>query len=88
MIAALEQSVRQVLGRAAELIASPGTYDHKHIARIAGVPTASRTGRAFSISRISRTSGAAIDDLVERDEDHRACDARPDGPARVIITAS
>jgi succinyl-diaminopimelate desuccinylase len=27
-----------VLGRPASLIASPGTYDHKHVARIAGVP--------------------------------------------------
>jgi succinyl-diaminopimelate desuccinylase len=27
-----------VLGRTPELIASPGTYDHKHVARIAGVP--------------------------------------------------
>jgi succinyl-diaminopimelate desuccinylase len=38
VIAALEQSIRSVLGRPAELIASPGTYDHKHVARIAGIP--------------------------------------------------
>jgi succinyl-diaminopimelate desuccinylase len=38
VIAALEQSIQRVLGRRAELIASPGTYDHKHVARIAGVP--------------------------------------------------
>ena len=38
VIAALEQSIQRVLGRRAERIASPGTYDHKHVARIAGIP--------------------------------------------------
>jgi succinyl-diaminopimelate desuccinylase len=38
VIAALDHAIRSVLGRPAELIASPGTYDHKHVARIAGVP--------------------------------------------------
>jgi succinyl-diaminopimelate desuccinylase len=38
VIAALERSIRSVLGRRAELVASPGTYDHKHVARIAGIP--------------------------------------------------
>ena len=38
MIAALEQSIERVLARPAQRIASPGTYDHKHVARIAGIP--------------------------------------------------
>jgi succinyl-diaminopimelate desuccinylase len=38
VISALERSIQSVLGRRAELIASPGTYDHKHVARIAGIP--------------------------------------------------
>ena len=38
VIAALEQAIHGVLGRRADLIASPGTYDHKHVARIAGIP--------------------------------------------------
>jgi succinyl-diaminopimelate desuccinylase len=38
VIGALEAAIRRVLGRRPELIASPGTYDHKHFARIAGVP--------------------------------------------------
>jgi len=38
VIAALEQSIESILGRRAELIASPGTYDHKHVTRIAGIP--------------------------------------------------
>jgi succinyl-diaminopimelate desuccinylase len=38
VIGALRASIERVLGRTPELIASPGTYDHKHVARIAGVP--------------------------------------------------
>ncbi|HET6957122.1 MAG TPA: acetylornithine deacetylase/succinyl-diaminopimelate desuccinylase family protein [Vicinamibacterales bacterium] len=38
VIASLERAIQSVLGRPAELIASPGTYDHKHVARIANVP--------------------------------------------------
>jgi succinyl-diaminopimelate desuccinylase len=38
VIAALEHSIESILGRRAELIASPGTYDHKHVTRIAGIP--------------------------------------------------
>jgi succinyl-diaminopimelate desuccinylase len=38
LIAALDRSIRAVLGRAATHVASPGTYDQKHVSRIAGVP--------------------------------------------------
>jgi succinyl-diaminopimelate desuccinylase len=38
VIASLERGIRRVLGRDAVRIASPGTYDHKHVDRIAGVP--------------------------------------------------
>jgi succinyl-diaminopimelate desuccinylase len=34
---ALESAVTSVVGNAATRVASPGTYDHKHVARIAGV---------------------------------------------------
>ena len=37
LVQTLAQSISKVLGRAADLVASPGTYDHKHVARIAGV---------------------------------------------------
>jgi succinyl-diaminopimelate desuccinylase len=36
--AAIERAVHRVLGREGRLVMSPGTYDHKHVARIAGVP--------------------------------------------------
>jgi succinyl-diaminopimelate desuccinylase len=38
VIGALTDAIRAVTGRAAALVASPGTYDHKHVTRIAGVP--------------------------------------------------
>jgi succinyl-diaminopimelate desuccinylase len=37
IIPALTQAIQTVLGRPASLVASPGTYDHKHVARVAGV---------------------------------------------------
>jgi succinyl-diaminopimelate desuccinylase len=38
VIAALTDAIAAVVGRPATLVASPGTYDQKHVARIAGVP--------------------------------------------------
>jgi len=38
VIGALDRSIRRVLGKPPALIASPGTYDHKHVARIADLP--------------------------------------------------
>jgi succinyl-diaminopimelate desuccinylase len=38
VISALDRSIHRVLGKSAEIVASPGTYDHKHVARIAHVP--------------------------------------------------
>ncbi len=37
VVQALGGAISGVLGREATLVASPGTYDHKHVARIAGV---------------------------------------------------
>ena len=37
-IEAVRFGVRRALGAEVEEVASPGTYDHKHVARIAGVP--------------------------------------------------
>ena len=38
VIGALTDAIVHVVGRPATLVASPGTYDQKHVARIAGVP--------------------------------------------------
>jgi succinyl-diaminopimelate desuccinylase len=37
LIAALKRTIPEILGREATLIASPGTYDHKHVTRIGGI---------------------------------------------------
>ncbi len=37
LVRALEASISDVLGGSAALVASPGTYDQKHFARIAGI---------------------------------------------------
>jgi succinyl-diaminopimelate desuccinylase len=37
VVTALARAIRQVLGRDATQIASPGTYDHKHVDRIGGI---------------------------------------------------
>jgi succinyl-diaminopimelate desuccinylase len=37
LIGALTEAIQRVTGRPASLVASPGTYDQKHVARIAGV---------------------------------------------------
>ena len=38
VVSAVERAIARVLDTPATLVASPGTYDHKHIARIAGIP--------------------------------------------------
>jgi succinyl-diaminopimelate desuccinylase len=38
LVSALDRALQRVLGRSGSIVASPGTYDHKHVARIAGVP--------------------------------------------------
>jgi succinyl-diaminopimelate desuccinylase len=64
VIAALEQSVHHVLGRPAELIASPGTYDHKHVARIAGVADCVAYGPGVLDLAHQPDEWCGIDDLV------------------------
>lgn len=37
LVKTMEARIRDVLGRDATLVASPGTYDHKHVTRIGGI---------------------------------------------------
>jgi succinyl-diaminopimelate desuccinylase len=64
VIAALDQSIRRVLGRPAQLVASPGTYDHKHVARIAGVPHCVAYGPGELELAHQPDESCRIDDLV------------------------
>ena len=60
-------------------IASPGTYDHKHVARIAGVPHCVAYGPGELELAHQPDEYCRIDDLVNATKVHRAGDARPDG---------
>jgi succinyl-diaminopimelate desuccinylase len=64
VIAALEHSIQRVLGRPAERIASPGTYDHKHVSRIAGVPDCVAYGPGELELAHQPDESCAIADLV------------------------
>jgi len=37
LVSVLDRSLQRVLGRSGGLVASPGTYDHKHVTRIGGI---------------------------------------------------
>jgi succinyl-diaminopimelate desuccinylase len=64
VIAALDRSIRRVLGKTPELVASPGTYDHKHVARIAGVPHCVAYGPGELELAHQPDEHCRIDDLV------------------------
>ena len=64
VIAAIEHGVQHVLGRKPARIASPGTYDHKHIARIAGVPHCVAYGPGELEQAHQPDEYCGVDDLV------------------------
>lgn len=61
---ALQRALGRVLGRSGELVASPGTYDHKHVARIAGVPHCVAYGPGRLDLAHQPDEHCAVDDLV------------------------
>jgi succinyl-diaminopimelate desuccinylase len=64
VIAAVEAGVHRVLGRQATRVASPGTYDHKHVARIAGVPHCVAYGPGELEQAHQPNEYCRVDDLV------------------------
>ena len=62
--AAFQNAIRKVLGREAMLIASPGTYDHKHVTRIAGVENCIAYGPGILELAHQPDEWCGIDDLV------------------------
>jgi succinyl-diaminopimelate desuccinylase len=64
VIAAIEHGVEHVLGRKPARIASPGTYDHKHVARIAGVPHCVAYGPGELEQAHQPDEYCRVDDLV------------------------
>ena len=55
---------RRCSGRAASRVASPGTYDHKHVARIAGVPHCVAYGPGVLELAHQPDEYCGVDDLV------------------------
>jgi succinyl-diaminopimelate desuccinylase len=65
VVSALEQSIQEVLGRPAILAASPGTYDQKHVDRIAGVRNCVAYGPGILDLAHQPDEYCVIDDLVQ-----------------------
>lgn len=64
LVESLKRNVAAVLGRPATLVASPGTYDQKHVARIAGVEHCVAYGPGVLELAHQPDEWCAIDDLV------------------------
>ncbi|WP_419949470.1 acetylornithine deacetylase/succinyl-diaminopimelate desuccinylase family protein [Candidatus Palauibacter sp.] len=64
LVAALSRAVETVVGRPPELVASPGTYDQKHFARIAGVEHCVAYGPGPLEEAHQPDESCAVDDLV------------------------
>ena len=64
VVGAVERAIAHVLGTPATLVASPGTYDHKHIARIAGIPHCVAYGPGQLEMAHQPDEYCRIDDLV------------------------
>jgi succinyl-diaminopimelate desuccinylase len=64
VIAAVDRAIARVLGRPAALVASPGTYDHKHVDRIGGVRDCIAYGPGVLDLAHQPDEWCAIDDLI------------------------
>jgi succinyl-diaminopimelate desuccinylase len=64
VVGALTDAIARVTGRTAALVASPGTYDHKHVARIAGVPQCVAYGPGLLELAHQPDEYCSIDDMI------------------------
>jgi succinyl-diaminopimelate desuccinylase len=64
LVSALSSAITRVTGGEAQLVASPGTYDHKHVARIAGVEHCVAYGPGPLEEAHQPDESCSIDDLV------------------------
>jgi len=65
VIGAYDRAIRRVLSRPPAVVASPGTYDHKHVARIAGVPHCIAYGPGELELAHQPDESCRIDDIVD-----------------------
>lgn len=64
LVSTLRHGIEEVLGREASLVASPGTYDHKHFARLAGIEHCVAYGPGILDLAHQPDEWCAVDDLV------------------------
>jgi succinyl-diaminopimelate desuccinylase len=64
LVPVLQGAIAEVLGRQAAIVASPGTYDHKHVAR-AGVPHCVAYGPGILELAHQPDEWCGIDDLID-----------------------
>ena len=64
LVASLERHVEQVIGRRPTQVASPGTYDHKHVDRIGGIRDCVAYGPGILDLAHQPDEWCGIDDLV------------------------
>jgi succinyl-diaminopimelate desuccinylase len=64
VVLALERAVQAILGRPAVQVASPGTYDHKHVERIGGIRHCVAYGPGILDLAHQPDEWCAIDDIV------------------------
>lgn len=64
IVAALDRHIMEVLGRSATHVASPGTYDHKHVARIGGIQQCVAYGPGILDLAHQPDEWCGVDDLI------------------------
>jgi succinyl-diaminopimelate desuccinylase len=64
LIGVLDRGLQRVLGRSGGLVASPGTYDHKHVTRIGGITNCVAYGPGILDLAHQPDEYCGIDDLV------------------------
>jgi succinyl-diaminopimelate desuccinylase len=64
LIETLDHAIEEILGRPATLVASPGTYDHKHVARIGGVKDCVAYGPGILDLAHQPNEWCGVDDLI------------------------
>jgi succinyl-diaminopimelate desuccinylase len=64
LVASLERGIRTVLGREPSQVASPGTYDHKHVDRIGGIKHCVAYGPGILDLAHQPDEYCGVDDLI------------------------
>lgn len=64
LVGALDRSIRAILGRPAVRVASPGTYDHKHVDRVGGIRSCVAYGPGILDLAHQPDEWCGVEDLV------------------------